>query len=562
MPKPDRYPRRIEAAHQRLIRRFVVLFAPIVQSEVIDRLPEMYPQPVGDSAGAVTDDMTVLNDALGRLRLRWGDEVATEKRIQEVCNTSGHQLDLFNAASAQASLRSVGVKLIPGSYIENLMPNWIAEHTSLIVRGGVWRGKPTIPLGEQTITQIGETVNAGFTQGLRHEEVAREIKERLGVMQSRANLIGRDQVNKLNGKLTETRYTRAGIYRYTWTTSHEERVRQTHADLDGTQWDFRAPPTIGNPGQPIQCVPGKSRLAFSDGIHRAWRRRFGGNLTKIVPVLGEPVYCTPNHPVLTGSGWKPAHSVDVGDEIFHVANETRGVGNTDVDHVEPTIEKVFETLRSIFPMRGMPSLHADFHGDGSVDEDVDEVLVAWGLPDNLEPTQLKRVAQNILTDADMRLVSVPGCSDLAAVIDSFLHAPDGVIGGLSKFLAVVETGSAHSEVHRRTAAAHLDAMIAKHTADLGPAERRFVGDVLSATARKVLANNPRLTELFNLATWCHTSREVARLSAVVASVDNVNVSGIHVFNLQTKNGWYQTSAILHNCRCVAEPVFPKPGDPT
>jgi len=253
MPKPDRYPHRIEKAHQKLMRHFVALFAPIVQEEVIDRLPEMYAQPVGDGVAVALDDLSVINKSLGRLRLRWGEEVATKERIDAMCQKTGHQLDLFNAASAKASLRSVGVKLIPGSYIETLMPRWIEEHTTLIVRGGVWRGKPTVPLGEKTILEIGEVASNGFKQGLRHEEVAKEISERLGVQQSRANLIGRDQTNKLNSKLTQTRYQKAGINRYTWQTARDERVRQTHAELDGTEWDFRTPPTIGNPGQEINC---------------------------------------------------------------------------------------------------------------------------------------------------------------------------------------------------------------------------------------------------------------------------------------------------------------------
>lgn len=254
MATRDRYPRAIERRHQKRLRAYVDAFAPIVAEVVTARLPEIYPQPVADAEGvAVTDDLTVLNESLGELRVRWGSEVATDERIIETCKTTGAEVEAFSARSAARSLRSVGVSVVPGSYLEDLLPDWIQGHTALIVRGDTWRGIPVVPLGEQTIEQIGDVVRSGFTQGLRHEAVADEIAGRLGVMRSRANLIARDQVNKLNGAMTAERYQTAGVNEYVWRTARDERVRQSHAELEGTQWDFRTPPDIGNPGYPIQC---------------------------------------------------------------------------------------------------------------------------------------------------------------------------------------------------------------------------------------------------------------------------------------------------------------------
>lgn len=249
-----RYPRAIERRHQRRIRAYVDAFAPIVAEVITARLPDIYPQPITDAARTITrDDLTVLNEALGELRLRWGSEIATPEHITETCQATGAEVDTFSARSAARSLRSVGVSVVPGSYLEDLLPEWIEAHTALIVRGPMWRGIPVVPLGEQTIEQIGGVVQRGFAQGLRHEEVADEIAGRLGVMRSRANLIARDQVNKLNGAMTSERYQRAGVNRYIWRTSRDERVRPAHEELEGTEWDFRTPPEIGNPGYPIQC---------------------------------------------------------------------------------------------------------------------------------------------------------------------------------------------------------------------------------------------------------------------------------------------------------------------
>jgi len=243
------YPLRIEQRHQVRLRRYVDRFAPAVQRLVVDRLGEIYPEPEPDVA---VDGLVVLNDALGELRLEW-ERVASQEQIWSACEATGREVERASAAAAQRSLRSVGVRVVPGSYLEDLLPGWVEAHTALIVRGDTWQGRPVIPMGEETIGQIGEVVREGFAVGKRHEAVADEIVERLGVMRSRANLIARDQTNKLNGRMLEERFTRAGVMRYKWRTSRDERVRQTHAELEGTEWDFRSPPVVGNPGEDIQC---------------------------------------------------------------------------------------------------------------------------------------------------------------------------------------------------------------------------------------------------------------------------------------------------------------------
>lgn len=79
------------------------------------------------------------------------------------------------------------------------------------------------------------------------------IEQRFQVAGSRARLIARDQVSKLNGQVTQHRQQSLGITRYEWSTSNDERVRASHRALDGKVFDWSAPPAEGHPGQPIQC---------------------------------------------------------------------------------------------------------------------------------------------------------------------------------------------------------------------------------------------------------------------------------------------------------------------
>jgi SPP1 gp7 family putative phage head morphogenesis protein len=108
-------------------------------------------------------------------------------------------------------------------------------------------------IGAEFFGQIEEVTQAGVREGRRPEAIARDIEERYGVSRSRAKLIARDQVAKLNGDITKARQEELGITKYVWRTSQDERVREEHAELDGQEFSWSDPPAVGHPGQDFQC---------------------------------------------------------------------------------------------------------------------------------------------------------------------------------------------------------------------------------------------------------------------------------------------------------------------
>lgn len=105
--------------------------------------------------------------------------------------------------------------------------------------------------------QVEDILTDPANEGLAVDELAALLEERGGVSESRAELIARDQTTKLNGALNQMRQEGAGIERYVWSTSRDERVRPTHAELEGTEQAWDDPPDIDgealNPGEDIQC---------------------------------------------------------------------------------------------------------------------------------------------------------------------------------------------------------------------------------------------------------------------------------------------------------------------
>ncbi len=102
--------------------------------------------------------------------------------------------------------------------------------------------------------QVAGVLDDPFTWGMRHEEIAALLKERADVSDSRAKLIARDQTQKLNASINSYRQRSAGVTSYEWSTSNDERVRDTHAANEGKvfQWG-NPPPETGDPGDDVQC---------------------------------------------------------------------------------------------------------------------------------------------------------------------------------------------------------------------------------------------------------------------------------------------------------------------
>ena len=111
-------------------------------------------------------------------------------------------------------------------------------------------------LRQDAIKDIRRIIFDAKISGRGVAAIAREIRDRFNVHASRAQLIAEDQINKLNADLNRIRQQQAGVTRYSWRTSRDERVRTLHRSLDNTiyRWGERTGAEAGlPPGQPVRC---------------------------------------------------------------------------------------------------------------------------------------------------------------------------------------------------------------------------------------------------------------------------------------------------------------------
>lgn len=156
--------------------------------------------------------------------------------------------------------RSLGVEwatILASSAIAAAVDTAVAANVSLIRT-----------IGESHWGRVIEAVTANY-QGKTFAEgsLTNRLAKIGNISKRQAKRIARDQTSKLNSSLNAIRQQDAGINRYTWRNSQDQRVvgnpgglypegnavHGNHWEREGQEFRWDQPPEDGHPGQPIQC---------------------------------------------------------------------------------------------------------------------------------------------------------------------------------------------------------------------------------------------------------------------------------------------------------------------
>ena len=206
-------------------------------------------------ADAATERLGQIIDEMRRqFAQRW-----TAEEFARVVRQPGADVERFNARQLNNQLRSVfGLDVVGNeAWLGSVLTEFVGENVALI---------KSIP--SAFFNEIEKNVAAKLANGERYEELSQEIQDRFEVAASRANLIARDQIGKLNGDLNQVRQRDLGLTKYVWRTMNDERVRDggpkgtgaNHAEREGEVFEWSDPPgdpsdpaDFGHPGEGIQC---------------------------------------------------------------------------------------------------------------------------------------------------------------------------------------------------------------------------------------------------------------------------------------------------------------------
>lgn len=217
-------------------RRALVPFLHAMQEAYAGRIRALGLRGDADGGAISSELQGALDAAHAVLGDTWSDE-ALARLVRPVFDAT----EKFNAANQPPQMRALK---LPTAKVETLQADFIDENVDLIksIETRFHEG-----LAEYLTEQVAE--------GDRWEDISTTIAERYDVSESQADLIARDQVSKANADLTKERQTDAGVTEFTWRTVGDERVRESHRELDGKVfgWEDGAPGDDSFPGEAVNC---------------------------------------------------------------------------------------------------------------------------------------------------------------------------------------------------------------------------------------------------------------------------------------------------------------------
>ena len=248
----------IERDYQSDLRRIVTRVKVIIDDNIVKSLPSIMDEV---NAGRPTSDSIRFDnisqkvaDLFTATQIQIDSEI-TDFDIDRITQAKGSEMSNWNKAQITKVLKQgLGIDLFQGE-------PWLAEELRIFAINNSNLIKSN---NAAFLSNVENLTFDGMRRGLRHEEIANQIlarnKTELGKASSfkkaknRANLIARDQINKLNGNLIELRQKNAGVKRYIWRTNIDGRERATHNDWNGQTFTWAKGSPIGtHPGDEIQC---------------------------------------------------------------------------------------------------------------------------------------------------------------------------------------------------------------------------------------------------------------------------------------------------------------------
>lgn len=233
--RPPKYPKRLQMEFE---KELLLLIAPInayARGELLQALR---------GVGGIRQDS--ISDDLDRIFAAYRAFVARQieaSKVNGILARMAAKVSAFNFKEVNDKVvRSVGIDIFTDAGAQEQLGLFASRGAKLITS-----------LADESVKRVEQSVFAGASRGARFEDVADEIKAATGVSDSKARFLARDQTAKLNGELTEARQRSVGIEKYEWSTSLDERVRDSHAANEGKIFSWDSPPETGHPGEDYNC---------------------------------------------------------------------------------------------------------------------------------------------------------------------------------------------------------------------------------------------------------------------------------------------------------------------
>lgn len=288
------------------------------------------------------------------------------------------------------------------------------------------------------------------------------------------------------------------------------------------------------------CFTGDTIVESPTPITGGFRRLYSGPLIRIYTASGRSFTGTPNHPILTPSGWIPLGLLNKGDDLVSY-NRTEGASfsGTDVKDPPARFEQVFDSIAELGNVHRMIGSRMDFHGDGE-DSDVDIVCTDSLLRDGGQSASMEHGGESSLVTTNKGLCDFLSLgtseSDLRPLVTRPLPTTGGLVSCGSDGLSSASSKFFESDTHCLTLSTDGNSSASKEPPEYPIGSPEAVGQ--------------RLQSLPGLVSTDHILKiEIDSCNELLKGGDRANGS-CHVYNLETEEGFYIIAGgiVAGNCR--------------
>lgn len=392
--------------------------------------------------------------------------------------------------------------------------------------------------------KMSRALTDGLVQGKNPIAIARDLNKVVDVGENRAKVIARTEIIRAHAEGQLTAFETLGVedlgVAVEWSTAAG--TGATVEQMDALGVCKLCQPLSGVvvkieeargmlPRHP-QCLPGYVPVLTRSGITATSERGFEGNLVVVRTTSGRELSCTPNHPILTESGWVPAQSLQVGGHVISDGgSEWEPFIDDDHENVPPSIHQVSESFRSSRSVvtSEVPLTPPDFHGDGTYGQ-VAVIRSDRQLRDRRKPSTGEHPSKSYLVVRPVNPVRLLTASRLfTEFLERAYSATACFVSGNRLLLPLSDPHLRPLQYLSLTPAPNRNPCYYQNSIDSSPADAQLVTDILRGSTGPVFRDD-------------------------IVSVTVRKFNG-HVYNLETGKGFYSAGGIItHNCRCAWVPA--------
>ena len=181
--------------------------------------------------------------------------------LTTIAKTADEAMEFGNKEFAKMLDKGIHVNLpTSASWWNDMKSSWAEDNYNLITSNA-----------KNYVSKINTLTEQAIVNGMSPKKLKEEIfKATEGLTQKHCKLLARDQMGKLNGQITQAQMQEIGLDMYVWSTAYDDRVRDSHAAMEGLlcRWDDASVVSYDggktwvdrpaaavqlHPGQDIQC---------------------------------------------------------------------------------------------------------------------------------------------------------------------------------------------------------------------------------------------------------------------------------------------------------------------